>query len=81
MQFTRAGSKITLYFSFQNLRCSYRDRECVSKGAAGARIRSSFGTSPFAPSDFEASNTSDFEAFNTTYNYAPTDFEAQNSLL
>ena len=30
------------------------DRECVSTGAAGART---FGTSPFAPADFEASST------------------------
>ena len=40
-------------------------RECVSTGAAGARTPQIFGTSPFAPADFEASSTICTRCFET----------------
>ena len=45
------------------------DRECVRTDAAGAQTRI-FGTSPFAPADFEV-----------LVLCAPADFEALSSLL
>ena len=37
--------------------CAQYIRECVSTDVAGASCRSSFGTSPFTPTNFEALGT------------------------